>query len=252
MHRLPVLVPAGRAHPDDPAPAVRGLAQPDHLARRGQRVAGPDRQEPARLGIAEVRHGVEADVRHGLAEDEVEGGEIVDRAPRQPAGAGELVRGGEREAAGIERDVERALAFGDGARHRVGQDLADRVVLEEVPRPRLASLRERPVAEPGVHGRDHREDDERDDDPAHVPAVVPGAGRTQAGSRALISSISATAQSPSQPKRTSDARSPFTRRCATAQTTHRRQHRMPQPAPRAPLGMPGTEQPDGARASSGC
>ena len=46
----------------------------------GKRVAGIDRAEKAAIGIAEIGDGVERNVRHGLAEHDMEHQQIVDRA----------------------------------------------------------------------------------------------------------------------------------------------------------------------------
>ena len=71
-HGVAVLVEAARAHIDDAGLAVGILLQPDHLRHRIERVAGIDGFEEAAIGIAEIGHGIERDVRHGLAEHHVE------------------------------------------------------------------------------------------------------------------------------------------------------------------------------------
>ncbi len=47
-----------------------------------KRVAGIDRGQKAAVGIAEIGHGVERNVGHGLAEHDVEHQQVVDRAFR--------------------------------------------------------------------------------------------------------------------------------------------------------------------------
>jgi hypothetical protein len=126
-----VLVAARGADIDDPGLAAGVLLQADHLGRGPDRVAGIDRAEPARLGVAEVRHRVQRDIRHRFAEDDVKRGEIVERAFRQAAGAGEFVGGIERVPRGIERVVKRPFPARDRARHRVLDHVADAVILEE-------------------------------------------------------------------------------------------------------------------------
>jgi len=130
-HRRPVLVGAGRAHPDHARGGAGVLLQPDHRAGGAQRVARPDRRQPAALGVAKIGDGIERDVGHGLAEDGMEGDEVVKRGRRQAAGAGKFIRGEKRVAGGIKRVIERALAARQGARHRMGDDLAQRIILEE-------------------------------------------------------------------------------------------------------------------------
>ena len=51
--------------------------------RAQQRVAGVDQAEEAAVGVAEIGHGVERDVRHGPAEHEVEGEQVLERRRRQ-------------------------------------------------------------------------------------------------------------------------------------------------------------------------
>ena len=144
-HRFVVLVGARGLDPDHAGLAVGILLEADHLALRPQGVARIDRSQPAPFGIAEVGDGVERDVGDGLAEDQVEGGEIVERRGGEARGAGELVGGIERMAGRVERMVERPLAPRDGARHRMGDDLADAVVFEEASGVGLGHARGSPV-----------------------------------------------------------------------------------------------------------
>ena len=96
--RLAALVEPLRAHIDDAALPVRVLLEADHLGDGGERVAGKDRlQEPA-IGVAEIGDRVERDVGDGLAEHDMEGEQIVDRACGIADGAREGLRALRREA----------------------------------------------------------------------------------------------------------------------------------------------------------
>ena len=102
-HHLALLVGAGRAHPDDAARLVGILAQAQHRRMRRQRVAGIDRHAPAELGIAEIGHGIERDVVHGLADHDMEHQQVVERRARQADRTRELVRRIYGEARAVER-----------------------------------------------------------------------------------------------------------------------------------------------------
>ena len=132
QHRLAVLVLAGGADIDHAGLAVGVLLQPDDLAGRDHRVARIQRLEKQPLGVAQVGHGVQADVRHGLAEDHVEGDQRIDRRAAQAAGPGELVRRGQGETRAMEGVVQRHVPGGDRARRGVGQHLPQPEVLEIV------------------------------------------------------------------------------------------------------------------------
>ena len=129
--RLAALIEPLRAHIDDAALPVRVLLEPDHLRNGGERVAGKNRlQEPA-IGVAEIGDRVQRDVGHRLAEHDMEGEQIVDRACRVADGASEGFRALRREAAAGERRIERGVAAGQRARRRVTDRLAEAKVLEE-------------------------------------------------------------------------------------------------------------------------
>ena len=99
---------------------------------RGERVAGIDGGEKAELGIAEIGDGVARDVRHGLADDDVEDEEIVDRRAR----IADLLREGVRRLHGEARPVQRGeqahIADRDRARRGMHDLLAELEVLEIV------------------------------------------------------------------------------------------------------------------------
>ena len=84
-----------------------------------QRVARIDRREEAAIGIAEIGDRIERDVRHGLAEHDVEDQQIVDRRARIADRLGEGVGGLDGEARAVERGVERDVAGRDRARRGV-------------------------------------------------------------------------------------------------------------------------------------
>ena len=126
-----VLVKASGAYIDNAGFPVRVLLEPDHLGFRPQRIAGPDRCQPASLRVAKVGHGVQRYIRHGFAEHDVKGNHIVQRAGRQAAALRELIGGIERMTCGIQRVVQRAFTILDGARHSMMQRLAYFIVLEE-------------------------------------------------------------------------------------------------------------------------
>ena len=101
-HHLAALIGSGRAHPDDAAGAVGILAQAENRRLRRHGVAGIDRHAPAELGIAEIGDGIERDVRHGLADHDMEDQQVVERRARQAERAGEDVRGVDGEARAVE------------------------------------------------------------------------------------------------------------------------------------------------------
>ena len=130
-HGLAALVEAPRAHIDDAALPVRVLLEADHLGDRRQRVARIDGLEEAAVGVAEIGDGVERDVRHRLAEHDVEGEQVVDRARRIADRPGEGLGALRREARPVERRIERGVADVERARRRVADRLADAEILEE-------------------------------------------------------------------------------------------------------------------------
>ena len=130
-HRLTALIEALRAHKDHAALPVRILLEPDHLRNGGQRIARKDRlQEPA-IGIAEISDRVQRDVRHRLAEYDMEGEQIVDRAGRIADRASEGFRALWREARPGQRRIKRGVATIQRARRRVPDRLTEAKVLEE-------------------------------------------------------------------------------------------------------------------------
>ena len=86
---LAALVEAARADIDDAALAVGVFLQTDDLRSRVERVAGIDRLQEAAVGVAEIGDRVERDVGHRLAEHDMKGEQIVDRACGIADGAGE-------------------------------------------------------------------------------------------------------------------------------------------------------------------
>ncbi len=129
--RLAALIEPLRAYMDDAALPVRVLLQSDHLGNGGERVAGKNRlQEPA-IGVAEVGHGVQRYVGHGLAEHDMEGEQIVDRALRVADGAREGFRALRREAAAGQCRIKRGVAARQRARRRVTDRLPQAKVFEE-------------------------------------------------------------------------------------------------------------------------
>ena len=130
--RRAVVLPALAAHPDDAGLAAGGLLEADHLRAGVDRVAGVDQPEEAPVGVAEIGHGVERDVGHGLAEDQVEGQQVLDRRSRQAVRPCERIRAVLQEPGAGQRQVEGGVADVHGARRRVPDLLADVEVLEEV------------------------------------------------------------------------------------------------------------------------
>ena len=110
QHLGAVLLEAGRAHVDHAGLAARVLLQPDHFRDRSQRVARIDRAQEAAVRVAEVRDRIERDVRHGLAEHDVEHQQVVERRGRIADRVGERVGGLRRKARAEQRVVERDIA----------------------------------------------------------------------------------------------------------------------------------------------
>ena len=132
QHRMPALVLAGRAHIDRAALLVGVLLDADHLGGRGQRVARIHRGEEAELGIAEIGNGVARDVGHGLADDDMEHEQIVDRRARIADLMRERVRRLHGEARAVQRGEQARIADRDRARGRMHDLLAELEVLEIV------------------------------------------------------------------------------------------------------------------------
>ena len=131
-HRVAGLIEAARAHIDDAGLAVGILLQPDHLRHRIQRVAGIDGFEEAAIGIAEIGHGVERDIGHGLAEHHVENQQIVERRARIADSAGEGVGRLHGKARPEQAVIERHIAEGHRARGGVANLKAEAEVLEKI------------------------------------------------------------------------------------------------------------------------
>ena len=131
QHDRVVLVTADRANIDDAGIARRGLLQPDHLRRGRERIAGIDRLEEAPIGIAEIGDGIERDIRHRLAEDDMEHEQVVDRRRGIADRASEGVRGLHRKARAVERRIERCIAGPHRARRRMDDAVAEVEILEE-------------------------------------------------------------------------------------------------------------------------
>ena len=128
--RLAPLVGTGGADIDDPGLAVGGLLHPQHLGGRRQRVPGRHRGEEAPLRIAQIGHGVQADVRHRLAEHHVEHQQRVERRGGQTAGTCEFGGGEQGVATAVQGRGEGHVAFRHRARRRVGHDEARMKILE--------------------------------------------------------------------------------------------------------------------------
>ncbi len=131
QHDLVALVAADRADIDDAGIARRGLLQPDHLRGRRERVARIDRLEEAPIGIAEIGDGIERNVRHRLAEDDVKDEQVVDRRRGIADRAGEGVRGLHGETRAVERRIERRIPGPHRARRRMDDGVAEVEILEE-------------------------------------------------------------------------------------------------------------------------
>ncbi len=131
-HRIAVLVVPTRAHIDDARLAVGVLAQADHLGYGAERVAGIDRLQEATVGVTEIGHGIERDVRDCLAEDDVKHQEVVERRARIAQALRERVRRLHGEARPEQPVIQRDIAGGDGSRRGVADLLAEAEVLEEI------------------------------------------------------------------------------------------------------------------------
>ena len=131
-HRLAALIAPGRAHIDRAVLAVRVLLQPDDLGGGRERVAGIDGLEEAHIGVAEIGDGVPRDVRHRLAEHDVEHEHVVDRRGRIADALRKRVRRLHGEARAVKRGEQARIADGHGARRRVHDLLAELEILEEI------------------------------------------------------------------------------------------------------------------------
>ena len=157
-HRLAALVVPFRAHVDDAALPVRVFLEPDDLRGRRQRIACKHRLREPAIGVAEIGDRVERDVGHRLAEHDMEGEQIVDRACRIADGARESLGALGRKAHAVKRGIERGVATGQRMGRRVVDRLAEAKVLEEPPRGGLAGGRNHSASE-------HEGIDVIDDDP---------------------------------------------------------------------------------------
>ncbi len=119
---------------DDAALPIGILPEADHLGDGGERVARIDGLEEASLRVAEIGDGVQRNVRHRLAEDDMEGEQVVDRARRIADGAREGLGALGREARPVEGGIERGVARVQRARRRVADRLAEPEILEEAAR----------------------------------------------------------------------------------------------------------------------
>ena len=99
-----------------------------------QRIARIDGLQKPAVGVAEVGDGVQRDIRRRFAEYDVKGQQIVERGARIADRLCEGIGGLNRKARAVERRIERHVAIGDGARRRVGNDLAVAEILEEIAR----------------------------------------------------------------------------------------------------------------------
>ena len=90
-----------------------------------------DGLEEAPVRVAEIGDRVERDVRHRLAEDDVEDEPVVERTGRVADRAREGLARLHREARAVERGVERGVPLRHGAGRRVADRLAEREILEE-------------------------------------------------------------------------------------------------------------------------
>ena len=131
-HGLAVLIGAARAHIDDTGLLVGIFLQPDHFRHRIERVAGIDGFEEVAIGIAEIGHGVERNVRHRLAEHHVENQEIVNRRVPVADLGGEGVGRLHGKARAEQAVVKRHVADRDRARRGVADVLAETEILEKI------------------------------------------------------------------------------------------------------------------------
>ena len=126
------LIVARGADIDDAGLAVRILLEPDHLGDRIDGVSGIEGLQKPAIRIAEIGHRIDRDVRHGLAEDDVERADIIHRRARKAAAASELVGGLKGEARAVKRVVNGHVARGDRAGCGVQDFLTDMETVEEI------------------------------------------------------------------------------------------------------------------------
>ena len=131
--RLAALIGPFRAHIDNATLPVRVLLEPDHLRNGRERIAGKNRLQKPAIGIAEIGDRVQRDVRHRLAEHDMEGEQIVDWACRVADRASKSFRALRRETRPGESGIERGVAAVQRAGRCVTDGLAEAKVLEEPP-----------------------------------------------------------------------------------------------------------------------
>ena len=103
-----------------------------------ERVACIHGLQEAALGVTEIGHRVQRDVRNRLAEHDMENKHVVDGASGIADGLGEGVGGLNRKTGPVERRVERHVAGRYRARRRMPDNLPKPEILEKVSLPRLA------------------------------------------------------------------------------------------------------------------
>ena len=123
---------ADRAHEHDAGLAVGIFLQPDHFGDGAERVAGIDRREKAAIGITEIGDRIQRDIRHGLAEHDMEHQQVVDRRARIADRFRKGIRRLNREARAEQPVIDRDIAGRDGARRGMADGLADPEILEKI------------------------------------------------------------------------------------------------------------------------
>ncbi len=131
-HGGAVLIGAGGAHINDPGLTARILFEPDDLGERAQRIARINRCAEVAAGIAEIGDGIERDIGDGLAEDDVEYEQVVDRRTRITDRLGKLVRRLHCEAWPEQAVVKGDIAGGHRSRGGVTDHLADAEILKAI------------------------------------------------------------------------------------------------------------------------
>ena len=91
-----------------------------------------DGLEEAHVGVAQIGHGIEGNIRHGFAEGDVEYQQVVQRAIPVAQGMGDGFRAVQHLARAGQGDVERNIALADGARRAVDQGLPETEILEKI------------------------------------------------------------------------------------------------------------------------
>ena len=130
-HRLFHLVETCGPHPDNPCLAIAVLLEANDFRHSAQRITGIHRQKPAPLGIAQIGHRIQRNIRNSLAKDHMERRQVIDRGAFQTALSRKDIGRIERVARRIERMIQSALALAHGARHGMLNHLAEGVVFKK-------------------------------------------------------------------------------------------------------------------------